>query len=185
VKRMPSIRPAPLPPLSPPPLPDPDLSILLGPELDGARDRRSYIPTHLPPFPSRHTYQSTPMFSERPTDPRLIRERATAEARLAEEALRKLLAVSASKKDAAQDDHDRLGMKKKARHMEWRKAFESLANQPKVNGTYSADAQPMGGATSDGHDKQKEDDGYLEVVANWDSQFRRKGKGLPKRRPTA
>ncbi|KMP05794.1 hypothetical protein CIHG_04965 [Coccidioides immitis H538.4] len=64
----------------------------LGPELSATDDKRtySYIPKHFPKFPSKHTYQDTHVYTERETDPRKIRERATEEGRLGEEALRKL-----------------------------------------------------------------------------------------------
>lgn len=74
-------------------LPTPDDLPFLGPELSGASDKeqRSYIPAHFPPFPSKHTYKATPEFTERETDPRTVRERATEEGRLGEEALRRLI----------------------------------------------------------------------------------------------
>lgn len=66
----------------------------LGPELNsGAGDlkKASYIPKNFPSFPSKHTYQETPVFAtKRETNPEKIRERATEEGRLGEEALRKL-----------------------------------------------------------------------------------------------
>ncbi|RPB22157.1 hypothetical protein L211DRAFT_869542 [Terfezia boudieri ATCC MYA-4762] len=68
---------------------------LLGAGLDGGADNRPYIPDHLPSFPSKHTYLTTPVFTERPKEPRVIREMATQEAMLAESALRKILAAAA------------------------------------------------------------------------------------------
>jgi len=60
--------------------------------LDSLADKRKdrYIPSHLPPFPSQHTYKTTPVFPTREADPRRIRELATEEGKLGEEALRKL-----------------------------------------------------------------------------------------------
>ena len=83
-----------LPPEAPAP---PSLETVLGPKLSGAAEkaRRPFIPRHLPNLPSRHTWQSTPTFSTRETDPRKIRERAAAEGVLAEKALRKLMAARA------------------------------------------------------------------------------------------
>ncbi|KAN0071756.1 Transcription factor TFIID complex subunit 8 C-term domain containing protein [Elaphomyces granulatus] len=52
--------------------------------------RSPYIPKHFPGFPSRHTYQHTPVFTEQEYDPRKIRERATEDGRHGEEALRRL-----------------------------------------------------------------------------------------------
>ncbi|WEW60232.1 hypothetical protein PRK78_005717 [Emydomyces testavorans] len=65
----------------------------LGPELSAPEDKQihSYIPKHFPKFPSRHTYRDTPVYTKRETDTRKVREQATEEGRLAEEALRKLV----------------------------------------------------------------------------------------------
>lgn len=53
--------------------------------------RLPYAARKLPTLPSRHTYKSTPAVSERVTGPKTIRERATEESRLSEEALRRLV----------------------------------------------------------------------------------------------
>jgi len=85
----------------PPEEPEPRTDLpFLGPDLSGTahRYRSAYIPKHFPNFPSRHTYQETPVFTKREMDPRKIREQATEEGRLGEEALRKLAR-------AAKDDH--------------------------------------------------------------------------------
>lgn len=60
--------------------------------LSGEDDRatRSYIPKNFPDFPSKHTYSATAVFTERESDTRKIRERATEDGRHGEEALRKL-----------------------------------------------------------------------------------------------
>ncbi|KAK8244057.1 transcription factor TFIID complex subunit 8 C-term-domain-containing protein [Phyllosticta capitalensis] len=86
------------PPLPPPPRaesPPPKLEELLGKELSGVSEKatRPWIPGHLPAFPSRHTWQSTPQYPNRETDPWKIRERAAQEGILAEQALRKLMAA--------------------------------------------------------------------------------------------
>lgn len=132
------------------------------------------------------------MFAERPTDPKMIREKATAEARLAETALRKLLAVSATRKEAALESEGEVSKKRKERHEEWKKAFAGL----------SADKDSFGVKKQNGHQevesmssimnepvpttssKSKSDDGYLEVVVNSDSQFWRKDT-RSKKRPRA
>lgn len=90
---------APVPTLLP--SPPPEVNDLFGeflgmPVLDshlsGEDDkiRSTYIPSHFPQFPSKHTYRYTPVFTEREDDPRKVRERATEEGRHGEEALRKL-----------------------------------------------------------------------------------------------
>ncbi|KAG0641736.1 transcription factor TFIID complex subunit 8 C-term-domain-containing protein [Tuber brumale] len=134
-----------LPPSTPPPSPTPDLATLLGPELaDTDLQKRSALEDFFPPLPSKHTYKATPLFTERPTEPRVIRERATEEARLAENALRKLLAVSAHAKNNARIKGDvAVSKKRKDRDEAWREAFDESGNEhggsgdagTKVNGT--------------------------------------------------
>ncbi|KAK2809055.1 hypothetical protein FQN50_004108 [Emmonsiellopsis sp. PD_5] len=80
-------------PTPPPEEPKPRTDFpFLGPALTGPSqlEKTSHIPKHFPKFPSKHTYQATPVFTTRETDPRKIREKATEEGRLGEEALRKL-----------------------------------------------------------------------------------------------
>lgn len=177
----------PLPP-GPPPPPEPDLSLLLGPELEGGeKDKKKYVYDHLPPFPSKHTYMETPVFTQRPTEPRMIRERATEEARLAENALRKLLAVSAASKDLEKAQGGiSVGDKRKARDEAWMKAFEGLHPPSekigKPNGFTPGDTKKLGKDKAvDGEGET----GYLEVIVNADSQFWRKGSSNAKRRQTA
>ena len=193
-ERVPSTAPSfPLPPPSPPPPPPPDLSELLGPELDGSQDPRCRIHDNLPPFPSRHTYQSTPVMPDRPDDPRLIREMATAEARLAEQALRKLLAVTATKKETVYNIDQRVSKKRKEREDEWSKAFDGLSQDSfgkraptaRING--NGGVESMGSIMDDpvpvNGGKKPDEEAYLEVVVNSDTQFwRQGGKGSKRTR---
>jgi hypothetical protein len=73
----------------------------LGADLDGkaALKRFTFTPSALPPLPSAHTYKDTAVFANRETDSRKIRELATEEGKLGEQALRKL--AGAVKIDAA------------------------------------------------------------------------------------
>ena len=73
----------------------------LGPELNGqsALKRFSMTTSSLPPLPSAHTYKDTAVFPQRETDTRRIRELATEEGKLGEQALRRL--AGAVKLDAA------------------------------------------------------------------------------------
>lgn len=96
------------PPLLPTPPPDDPFHdnvklspSLLGPELIGqdGMKRFSMTTSSLPPLPSAHTYKDTDVFPHRETDARKIRELATEEGKLGEQALRKL--AGAVKLDAA------------------------------------------------------------------------------------
>ncbi|EEA19191.1 hypothetical protein EYB25_009263 [Talaromyces marneffei] len=97
-----------IPTLLPSPPPEKDEDVfgafsgipILSKELSGEDERKqiSYIPAHFPHFPSKHTYRFTPVFTERETDPRRIRELGMEDSRNGEEALRKL--ARAAFKDA-------------------------------------------------------------------------------------
>ncbi|KAK9366066.1 transcription factor TFIID complex subunit 8 C-term-domain-containing protein [Lipomyces kononenkoae] len=54
------------------------------------RAETAYIPEWMPPLPADHTYRSTPIFGNRTTSPRDVRERILEEGKVVEEALRKL-----------------------------------------------------------------------------------------------
>lgn len=96
------------PPLLPTPPPEDEFHntvelppAILGPELDGhgRLNRYTFNTSGLPELPSAHTYKDTPVYPYRETDTRRIRELATQEGKLGEQALRKL--AGAVKLDAA------------------------------------------------------------------------------------
>ncbi|KAK4626721.1 hypothetical protein CLAFUW4_04425 [Fulvia fulva] len=76
----------------PAPPPAPDFSSLLQPLM--TPNPPAYIPRHFPPLPPQHAWKKTPVFPNRETDSRKMREKATAEGMLAEQALRKLAAAA-------------------------------------------------------------------------------------------
>ncbi|KAH7070637.1 transcription factor TFIID complex subunit 8 C-term-domain-containing protein [Paraphoma chrysanthemicola] len=122
-------------PPAPPEAPPPDTEILLGPDLSGKADKeaRPYIPSHFPPFPSKHTYTATPVFTKRENDPRKIREKATEEGILAEQSLRKLMAAQ---KAGVQKQN--VGKRKRSRRMKesdrlWQEAMTDLLGDEKQN----------------------------------------------------
>lgn len=88
----PSMAQPPLRPSTPEEPAQPTLTPLLGPILSGEHEKsmKKFIPKKFPSFPSKHSYKFTPDFTECDRDPRKIRERATEEGRLGEEALRRL-----------------------------------------------------------------------------------------------
>jgi Transcription factor TFIID complex subunit 8 C-term len=65
---------------------------ILGSDLTGKEQKRRepHIPPGFPAFPSQHTFKGTAILPPREKDPRRIRELATEEGRLGEQALRKL-----------------------------------------------------------------------------------------------
>jgi hypothetical protein len=99
---LPHLKPAPFnapaPSLLPSPPPENEimktLPFLTALSSEDDRATRTYIPAHLPSFPSKHTYSATAVFIERDGDPRKIRERAAEDGRHGEEALRKLASAA-------------------------------------------------------------------------------------------
>lgn len=126
---------APVPTLLPSPPPEdevtrklPFLNALKGEE---GRTNRSYIPKHFPDFPSKHTYSATPVFTERDSDPRQIRERAAEDGRHGEEALRKLASAAFRDIPASSSSKDKKLWGRRMESMEsmFEKTVKSLAKK--------------------------------------------------------
>ncbi|KAK0945215.1 hypothetical protein LTR48_000600 [Friedmanniomyces endolithicus] len=77
-----------IPEPAPPGAPIPDFTALLQPLTTTSLPR--YVPAHFPALPSKHAWVHTPVYAEREKDARKMREKATQEGLLAEQALRKL-----------------------------------------------------------------------------------------------
>ena len=144
--------------------------VFLGDELNATEDRlvNSYIPKHFPNFPSKHTYQETPVFAtKRELNPEKLREQATEEGKLGEEALRKLTR-------AAKDVHT--GVRERRDKTLWGRANENMDSmfektlKALLKSTKSVDG-------SDGADK-KEKAGpslpELGPIVNFDRMYWRK-----------
>jgi Transcription factor TFIID complex subunit 8 C-term len=152
----PQLKPKPPPPISLLPTPPPDEffnthelpDTILGPGLAGNEEKRKdrYVPSHFPAFPSQHTFKHTEVLPPRETDPRRIRELATEEGRLGEQALRKLagsvrgegkldLSIEADDAPPAVTHSGRRG-KKKAESMEgmFEETMKELAKSEKGGG---------------------------------------------------
>ncbi|ODQ54973.1 hypothetical protein SAICODRAFT_69616 [Saitoella complicata NRRL Y-17804] len=92
------------PPIPPLPLLAQDNTEPFEPERQMLRDpvpvqRGQEVPDWMPAYPSAHTYLQTPIYPERVTDPRVIREKVSQEARIAEDALRRLIRETNQKPD--------------------------------------------------------------------------------------
>ncbi|KAK2759940.1 hypothetical protein FQN54_002676 [Arachnomyces sp. PD_36] len=172
------------PTLLPTPPPEPTLQAnlpFLGPELSAAsiETRSAHIPRHFPNFPSTHTYHQTPVFTGREKDPRKIRERATEEGRLGEEALRKLTA-------AAKDDLPSSGHREKKL---WGRKIENMDSMFDRTARLIAGkaAKKAGNPPNDPESKPKKPD--LGPIVNYEKVYWRKDPAAESRRtekkPTA
>lgn len=121
----------PFPPAEPEEAPPPDLEGLLGPELSGKADKESkkYIPKHLPPFPSKHTYKATPVFAQRENDPRKIREKAAEEGIDAEKSLRLLMAAQKKGLQKRRGGKRKMSERMKKSNQLWKAAMEEVLQQ--------------------------------------------------------
>lgn len=170
----------PVPAAPPAEEPPPQLEQVLGAELSGAGEKnsRAYIPPHFPAFPSKHTWQSTPVYSSRETDPRKIRERATQEGILAEQALRKLMAAKgtgATRKRAAAEKKRGAGEGKRtgphSREM-WEEAMRDVIHEDEMN---RGDVF-MGGLEEEGEGGRPNDFVVdTGLLVNYDKKYWRKG----------
>lgn len=108
---------------------EPSVSVILGPELNGdsEKDRYSFITGPFPSFPSKHTYKSTPDVKMVERDPRGVRERAAEEARLGEEALRRLLNAARGKGNAKRKRGG--GSQREELEDIWRQTMEAVAKE--------------------------------------------------------
>ena len=125
----------------------------LGPLLNGTQEQKAkkFVPKHFPDLPSTHTYKATPEFPEREQDPRKVRERATEEGRLGEEALRRL--VGAGSRHPAYVLQQRPGKQslRAKRAQMWTETMEAVAA-----GAY--DEMDMDGGIFTGKGQQKAGD---------------------------
>lgn len=113
---------------------------------------KSYIPGHFPKLPSQHTYKGTPDKLEREHDPRKIRERATEEGRLGEEALRRLVAA-ASEHQSRRVSHKGKKSPQEARDDIWRETMEAVGQDTARAKAADGDLSMTDG---DGQQKNKE-----------------------------
>lgn len=65
-----------------------------------------HVPNWMPAYPPDHTFMATPVYSERVTDPRALREKLVEEGRLAEDALRRITGKIKLKDDLAEDEDE-------------------------------------------------------------------------------
>ncbi|KAJ5111589.1 hypothetical protein N7532_002124 [Penicillium argentinense] len=124
-----------MPTLLPSPPPEDEVSrklpFLNALRVEESESNRSYVPKHFPDFPSKHTYSTTAVFTERDSDPRKIRERAAEDGRHGEEALRNLASAAFRDNSTSSSGRDKRLWGRRAESMEtmFDKTVKSLAKK--------------------------------------------------------
>ncbi|KAJ9658752.1 hypothetical protein H2198_003498 [Neophaeococcomyces mojaviensis] len=166
-------------PLLPTPPPDDEFhnthelpQSFLGSELSRQKDLKSFSfnTSSLPPLPSAHTYKDTAVFVQRETDPKRIRELATEEGKLGEQALRKL--AGAVKLEAA------LSTEPETRTIRDRRP-------PRLRRDPVLTEEAMFEETMRDLLKQEPGDFELGPIVSSEKQYRMPDEGRVKRRPVA
>ena len=90
----------------------------------------AYIPRHFPTLPGEHTFRKTWDAVNREKDPRKIRERATEESRLGEEALRRLVGTGSQQweKDGGPKRQSAADLRKRRKEL-WESTMDALAEE--------------------------------------------------------
>ncbi|KAJ5153524.1 uncharacterized protein N7482_010002 [Penicillium canariense] len=196
---------APIPTLLPSPPPEDEVTLNL-PFLNALRvqeseTNRSYVPKHFPDFPSKHTYSSTAVFTERDNDPRKIRERAAEDGRHGEEALRKLASAAFRDNPTSSSGRDKQLWGKRMESMEtmFEKTVKGLARKlqkdplaaPGMNATLGSAMEIDSGPVMEGDAKMRSKGSWnLEMgpIVNCERDFWRRttatgGRGAEEKTP--
>lgn len=125
----------------------PDIERMLGADLVmNQSSATAYIPPHFLPLPSKHAWQDTPVFSDRETDSRQIRERAAREGTLAEQALRRLTAANRS------SAHRRMGSADVEREKLWQETVADVLGDAAASSSV-AEQLAVGDSMEVNHDR--------------------------------
>ena len=153
----------------------PSLDLLIG----GSSNEyiKPYIPNHLPPFPSEHTFKATPDLPIVKSDPRKVRELATEEARLGEAALRKLVGAISDMQTAtpARSGMSVRSMRAK-RDEAWREAMQSLTpvTQSNEDGSDQLQGLEIRGTDAGARSTPAPANGYLSSSVNAEKRYWRR-----------
>ncbi|KAL8933009.1 MAG: hypothetical protein Q9216_006566 [Gyalolechia sp. 2 TL-2023] len=154
------------------------------PDDASVKQDRSYVPPHLPAFPGRHTYKATAEYPVREEDPRKIRERATEEGRLGEEALRRLVSAKGAHGLQSAGAGQRVKSIRTKRDELWKETMEAagaqyLAEHPPDDDNMELDLQEYETRVSKA---LSSDHGRISSAVNADKKYWR--KPAPERNPS-
>ena len=134
---------------------------------------KRYIPKHFPLLPDDHTYQAHPVYPVREQDPRKIREQATEDGRLGEEALRKLVSASVSQRPSGASTAGKPLSGRAQRDQMWRETMIAVAQQDQAGGDSQRMELEVGKPDDNGKDSLALL-GHLSSAVNSEKRFWRK-----------
>ncbi|KAI4245500.1 MAG: hypothetical protein LQ352_006564 [Teloschistes flavicans] len=88
---------------------------------------KPYIPRNFPVLPSKHTYKATSEYPVREEDPRKVREQATGEGRLGEEALRRLMSAKVVDRPSSVPTGRRVKSVREKRDDMWKETMQAMS----------------------------------------------------------
>lgn len=155
---------------------------LLSRDLGGATEKRkqAWIPSHMPDFPSQHTYKDTPIVEEHEKDARKVREQATKEGMLAEQALRRLMLARQKGTKALRRSREQQGISKSQDEDDaiFQDALNAIMAQERPNGRDPGaldDFQTDGIIDGPAKDNMGATDVDFGAIVNYDKSNWRKG----------
>lgn len=143
------------------------------------------LPRHFPPLPSKHTYKATAELPEREEDPRKIRERATEEGRLGEEALRRLVSAKLTNRPSSSRAGQGTKSLRTKRDELWKEAMEAASVRSRLKDTQDDDTMEL---DLPGHEASTSKTvgfnyGRVSSAVNADKKFWRKPTAARRRDP--
>lgn len=150
----------------------------LGPLLnaDPNEKLRVYIPQHFPELPSKHTYKATPEYAEHEQDQRKVREKATEEGRLGEEALRRLVRAGAGRSTQESPQGRKTQSARAVRELMWMETMQAVTQETPDAMDFDMEAGVGKGRQEDGEPSPLPSLGYgrFGSVVNAEKQYWRK-----------
>ncbi|KAI4106401.1 MAG: hypothetical protein L6R37_002199 [Teloschistes peruensis] len=150
----------------------------LGARFNGAllEKGKPYIPRNFPVLPSRHTYKATAEYPVREEDPRKVREQATGEGRLGEEALRRLVSARAVDRPPSVPTGRRVKSVRERRDEMWKETMQAMSSIHASGKSHMGDNMDLDepGQRNDLSDASRSEYDRVSSAVNADKRYWRK-----------
>lgn len=156
----------------------------LGPLLNADPDAklRAYVPKHFPELPSKHTYKATPEFAAHEQDPRKVREKATEEGRLGEEALRRLVGAGAGRSTQESGQGRKTQNARAVRDQLWMETMQAVSRETPEGMDFDMEAGIGKGKQKEGDAPPVSSSGYRRLGSAVNAEKRYWRKPAPQRK---